>query len=671
MSTDYRATWLVTASLLFSLVGVSFAAPPRVEAFGQRPALIDVDLNPAGTRLAFIEDDGKTARVIIHDLVAHKDLRRFNTANGTRLRAVYWANDDTLLIDERVTHSVELDGRNAHEWQRWAAVDAAGGAADRLLLMNGGAREWVTGAHLIRRQTAKPGKVFMSTLDFSETNYRSGTGTRLSGGRKDSGWISSLYEVDIATGDGRTIASGTSFTDSWLADESATHIVRSEWNPTREVYEITAKVGGGWKNLYQARECGRLSLIALAPDNLAAIAIGTVCGETRAKLWSLPLDGSPMKALAEDDALDVESVLLDPLDGKPLAIDFGGAGQSRRWLDPQAERRSAGLHRTFAATHLHLVSHSSDGKRVVALAENASHPPIYYLVDYNAKTADIINEQYPELNGVKLGAVQEFEYLARDKYPLMAYLTLPPDSSGKNLPAVILPHGGPEAHDDSGFDWLAQFLASRGYAVLQPQFRGSDGFGSAHADAGRHQWGLRMQDDVTDGVRALTEKGIADPKRICIVGGSYGGYVALAGAAFTPELYACAASIAGVSDLPAMIGYTVKMEGEESNLLAYWRDHIGSPLDPQVIAKSPARSAATIRAPILLLHGTEDTVVPLAQSKMMARALDAANRQYSLVELPGDDHYLSTSATRVLMLGELEKFLAPFLAAAPAAQTSN
>jgi dipeptidyl aminopeptidase/acylaminoacyl peptidase len=113
------------------------------------------------------------------------------------------------------------------------------------------------------------------------------------------------------------------------------------------------------------------------------------------------------------------------------------------------------------------------------------------------------------------------------------------------------------------------------------------------------------------------------------------------------------------------------MEGEESNLLAYWRDHIGSPLDPQVIAKSPARSAATIRAPILLLHGTEDTVVPLAQSKMMARALDAANRQYSLVELPGDDHYLSTSATRVLMLGELEKFLAPFLAAAPAAQTSN
>jgi dipeptidyl aminopeptidase/acylaminoacyl peptidase len=236
---------------------------------------------------------------------------------------------------------------------------------------------------------------------------------------------------------------------------------------------------------------------------------------------------------------------------------------------------------------------------------------------------------------------------------------------------VILPHGGPEAHDDSGFDWLAQFLASRGYAVLQPQFRGSDGFGSAHADAGRHQWGLRMQDDVTDGVRALTEKGIADPKRICIVGGSYGGYVALAGAAFTPELYACAASIAGVSDLPAMIGYTVKMEGEESNLLAYWRDHIGSPLDPQVIAKSPARSAATIRAPILLLHGTEDTVVPLAQSKMMARALDAANRQYSLVELPGDDHYLSTSATRVLMLGELEKFLAPFLAAAPAAQTSN
>ena len=146
--------------------------------------------------------------------------------------------------------------------------------------------------------------------------------------------------------------------------------------------------------------------------------------------------------------------------------------------------------------------------------------------------------------------MREFDYEARDKYALSGYLTMPAGAAEKNLPLVVMPHGGPEDRDRPASTGWSQFLASRGYAVLQPQFRGSTGLGDAHADAGRRQWGLRMQDDVTDGVKALITQGIVDPKRVCIVGWSYGGYAALAGAAFTPELYACAASIGGVSDLP-------------------------------------------------------------------------------------------------------------------------
>ena len=305
----------------------------------------------------------------------------------------------------------------------------------------------------------------------------------------------------------------------------------------------------------------------------------------------------------EDPELEVDGVHTDPFDGTLLGVTLGGSDQPSRWLDPLVERRLKGLHKSFGARWVTPVSRSADGQRVIAKVEDDSHPPIYYLVDFGKKSADIVNEAYPLLVGVKLGSVRDFDYESRDKYALTAYLTLPPAGEEKNLPVVVMPHGGPEARDEPGFDWLAQFLASRGYAVLQPQFRGSTGFGQEHANAGRRQWGLRMQDDVTDGVRALIDKGIADPKRICIVGWSYGGYAALAGATFTPELYACAVSIAGVADLPDMVGFEIRNGGRESDSVAYWREHIGASTDPQVIAKSPARFATAVRAPILLIHG--------------------------------------------------------------------
>jgi dipeptidyl aminopeptidase/acylaminoacyl peptidase len=224
----------------------------------------------------------------------------------------------------------------------------------------------------------------------------------------------------------------------------------------------------------------------------------------------------------------------------------------------------------------------------------------------------------------------------------------------------MLPHGGPEFQDDASFDYVAQFLASRGYAVLQPQFRGSTGFGVAHRKAGYRQWGKLMQDDVTDGVRAMIDQGIADPKRVCIAGMSYGGYSALAGAAFTPELYACAISVNGLSDLPNMLGYQRRVGGDESDRVAYWKEHIGPANDPDVIARSPARAARNVRAPVLLIHGIDDSIVPVAQSQGMMRALGSVP-PHELIELSGEDHWLSRSATRIRVLTEMERFLAKHL----------
>jgi dipeptidyl aminopeptidase/acylaminoacyl peptidase len=259
--------------------------------------------------------------------------------------------------------------------------------------------------------------------------------------------------------------------------------------------------------------------------------------------------------------------------------------------------------------------------------------------------------------------VKFFSYAARDGLSIPAYLTLPYGSSGRNLPLVVMPHGGPEARDGGDFDGWAQFLASRGYAVLQPQFRGSAGFGKAFRDAGRRKWGLEMQHDVTDGVKHLIATGVADASRVCIVGWSYGGYSTLAGLAFSPELYKCGVAGAAVSDLPEMLDWVTKRQGRDLREDDYWTLVIGHRMadHDRLVATSPARHASKIRVPVLLVHGRDDTTVPIAQSEIMANALKLANKPYEFVAIDGDDHYLSKSKTGIDFLGQLERFLGQHL----------
>jgi dipeptidyl aminopeptidase/acylaminoacyl peptidase len=327
------------------------------------------------------------------------------------------------------------------------------------------------------------------------------------------------------------------------------------------------------------------------------------------------------------------------------------------WLDAAARARQEKLGRTFRGLTVNTLSESSDHQRVIVEVGSRSSAPVCYFVDLNANRADIIDEEYPGLIDRKLGEVRYISYKARDGLEIPAYLTLPAGvSDPKNLPMVVLPHGGPASRDEDGFDWISQYLSALGYLVLQPEFRGSSGYGTAFMEAGYHQWGGLMQDDVTDGVRAMAQQGLADPKRVCIVGASYGGFAALEGASFTPDLYACAVSINGVSDLPDLLTYDAGI-GENANELAAQREHIGSALDPLIAAKSPARAAEAITVPVLLIHSTNDTVVPFAQSKKMAEILQRHGKSVKLVELPGDDHWLSAAATRTQMLRALGEFL--------------
>jgi dipeptidyl aminopeptidase/acylaminoacyl peptidase len=219
-----------------------------------------------------------------------------------------------------------------------------------------------------------------------------------------------------------------------------------------------------------------------------------------------------------------------------------------------------------------------------------------------------------------------------------------------------MPHGGPNERDMIGFDWWAQFLANRGYAVFQPNYRGSMGYGLKFKAAGDVQWGRKMQDDITDGVKKLIEDGTVDPRRICIVGASYGGYAALAGAAFSPDLYACAVSFAGVSDLHSFELWQERRQGK------YWpyknfTEHIAASV-ADADAVSPALHADQVRIPVLLMHAANDITVPIEQSEEMRDALKKAGKDVTYVKMDGDDHYFSLSSTRIGMLKETERFLA-------------
>jgi dipeptidyl aminopeptidase/acylaminoacyl peptidase len=223
------------------------------------------------------------------------------------------------------------------------------------------------------------------------------------------------------------------------------------------------------------------------------------------------------------------------------------------------------------------------------------------------------------------------------------------------LPAIVLPHGGPAARDYPEFDWWAQAFASRGYAVFQPNFRGSTGYGPKLERAGDGQWGRAMQTDISDGLADLVRQGLVDPKRVCIMGGSYGGYAALAGVTLQKGLYRCAVSVAGVSDLQDLAKREIH-DSDQDQILSRQLDRQLGPFDA-LKAVSPIRLADHADAPILLIHGKDDTVVPYAQSVAMEKALKQQGKPVEFVTLPGEDHWLSRGATRLQMLTAADAFI--------------
>ena len=390
--------------------------------------------------------------------------------------------------------------------------------------------------------------------------------------------------------------------------------------------------------------------LAIDPDLDAVYVLDKLNGRTA--LYRVSLDGSMRRELlVSHDSVDVDGLLRLGHRGRVVGATYATETRQFIYFDPELRQLAAQLTRALPNLPLIRVVGASDDESVLLIwAGSDRDPGRYYTYERNGRRLNEIMLARPQLEGVALAEVRPVRFPAADGTSVPGYLTLPPGRDPRSLPAIVLPHGGPGSRDEWGFDWLAQYFANRGFAVLQPNFRGSAGYGDQWFQRNGFQSWRTAVGDVNDAGRWLVREGIADPAKLAIVGWSYGGYAALQSAALDADLYRAIVAIAPVTDLAVL-----REEARGWSDFRLMRDFIGS--GPTVREGSPAQNAAAIRAPVLIFHGDHDANVDVRHARLMQERLNDARRPVELVVFPGLDHQIEDSAARAQMLRQSDAFL--------------
>lgn len=362
-------------------------------------------------------------------------------------------------------------------------------------------------------------------------------------------------------------------------------------------------------------------------------------------------------AVFEHPKVDIDDFDLTPDGNGVLAVHYTDDRARVRWFDPAMQTLQAKLEKTLPGNVTRILSSSLDKSIMLVWSGGASDPGSYFLHDRTRKTLRPLFTPFDKLSGKLLAPVEAVEYAARDGTTIPAYLTKPPAREPKALPLIIMPHGGPFLRDSWDFDIWAQFLANRGYAVLQPNFRGSTGYGREFVEKGMGQWGRGMQDDIDDGVQWLVAKGMVDSKRVCIMGASFGGYAAMWAAVRNPDVYRCAISFAGISDVGAMLRYDRK-SFTAPRYFKDWQDRVKGEGDFDLKSVSSLFAISRITIPMLIAHGAKDTNVPLSQSAKFHEALLKAGKSHDYIVYPDEGHGFEKPQNSIDFLKRVEAFLA-------------
>jgi len=622
--------------------------PHPLEAFARRPLMQQVAISPNGERIAAIVNNGSTSTLVTRAFAGGPVQTVTSTDNLEFFFQWFrWVNNDRLVLSLRFPAKRMINFVQSQPTMetRLVAVNADGSQLVNLVKAKVGSNElrWVSNQDRVIDWLPEDGKHILLSLPNSERSY-----TRV------------IYKVNVDTGERKFYAGGRPEAIDWVTDSQ--HRARVAMTMSEEgdyTIWVCDTDGSNWRVLRSFGPLSQRSLAVLGfgldPHQLYVLAEHK--GMTAVQLVDLRDPSLAMTVKLSDERYDLDGSLIHDPKGEAVGINTTRLGDSSVYFwDPRYKEWQKAIDEALPQRFNQIGSVSANGLRYVLRSSKVGLPGTLYLGEEGDNPSiKTLAPLYPELNLQALASKQSIQFKARDDLTLHGYLTLPHgNQKGKALPLVLFPHGGPQADDGPEFDEWVSFMADRGYAVLQVNFRGSTGYGRAFMEAGLRRWGLEMQDDLSDAVAEFIKRGIADPARVAIVGASYGGYAALMGAIKTPSLFKGAFAFAPVTDLVDL----TENEGQDSSKEAV-RRQIGHYRDDRerLLATSPRHHADKIQIPVYLIHGTHDRQAEYRHSVWMAEALKAAGKSYEFVTLENGDHQLSHYPYRLRLFGDLEKFL--------------
>jgi len=480
---------------------------------------------------------------------------------------------------------------------------------------------------------------------------------------RDAAWHD-LYKVKISTGERTLMRKNTERITAYVFDlkDQLRMAMRSAENGDTEILRVDADKFTKVYSCTVFEQCGPVRYHKDGQRVYFQTNKGSGVDLVGLELFN-PATGQ--EELVESDPLkrvDFGNAVFSDVSDDLIATSYDDERERIYWKDKGFENDYKNLQKQLPGKEIGFVSSTKDEKLWIVAANSDTDPGSTYLFDRSTKKLTLQYQIREKLNRSYLAPMKAVRYPSSDGLEIPAYLTLPKGVEAKNLPAMIVPHGGPWGRDSWGYNSFAQFLANRGYAVLQPNFRASTGYGKKFLDAGNKQWGDKMQDDVTWGAKYLIAQGIADPKRVGIMGGSYGGYATLAGVAFTPDVYAAAVSIVGPSNLITLLE-SIPPYWEQARKLFYER--MGDPNTPegkvQLLRQSPLTAAAKIKTPLLVVQGANDPRVNKRESDQIVIALRDRGFPVEYLVAPDEGHGFARPVNNMAMFASAEKFLAKYL----------
>ncbi len=640
--------------LIFILVFISsqaFAKPPAhilpIESYANQAEISMLRISPSGKNLALRYTKDRRDLILIKDITTGKNLGGANIDN-INPQDIYFIDEKRLIL--RVSEYKKLPGfRGKHNVSTAFVLDVGEPSQIRQLLTPG------KGVYL--GQTNLGGIVGLSLdkkyafMPAYVKNFSRST---------NSDPVMSLMKVDLNEDKKpKKVTKGRVDGTDYFVNENGEVLARERYSNTKNLHRIQAHNNGQYTDIFsEETPIMTKNFVGLTPDKKSLVVLArNKNGEDAYYTLSLA-DGNLSKALFVKQDFDIERVLVD-IQRVVYGVQYSGFKPSYAFFDKKLEKKVRSIQKAFPDDSVSIIDYTSSWKQLLILVEGINSSGDYYL--YNGKNLNYLASSHNAIPPEHVNPIQITSYTAQDGLTIPSLLTTPKSKANKlkNLPAIMLPHGGPESYDRFGFNWLAQYFANRGFAVIQPQFRGSKGFGLQHILAGRSEWGQKMQTDLSDGVKHFAKQGIIDSKRVCIVGASYGGYAALAGATFTPDVYKCAISINGVSDLEEMIDDEKYDYGSNHWVVSYWQDVIDKKKlgDDFLDSISPIKHIDKIKIPILLIHGEIDKIVRLSQSEDMYDEIEDADKKVEFIELEGEGHNLLKNESRLKTLKAIERFV--------------